>query len=102
MRLMTTHPTEVGGFRQMSFLPTTLEFPCASVWDIPDAREVYAVIAADLAARGETGETTDDDARAVFAGVDDDELARLPKTTTEFGAYTPRPVSYMDAEGVWE
>ena len=99
---MLTHPTESGGFKQLSLLPTRLEFPCASAWDIPTQREVNAVIAAGMASRGETGEATDDDARAVFAGVDADELERLPKTETEYGVYAPRPFCYMDVDGVWE
>ena len=80
-----THPTEEGGYRQMSLLPTRLTFPCASAWDIPTQEEVNAALAGEMAAKGGLG-----DGDWTFAFWDDDGDVAIPPTLTEYEAYTGR------------
>ena len=69
--------------------PTTLIYPLEDVSDVPDQREVNAVLAAELAAKG-VGHFTEADAAAVFTSVEDEELDRRPKCVTEYEALTGR------------
>ena len=64
--------------------------PIVSAWDVPDQREVNAVLAADIAAKGEAGEFTTADAFAVFTNVEDEELDRRPRFLTEYEFLTGR------------